>query len=72
MTADPAGGVASVFVHEFLDVSVVRDGHRVFRACDLPRISIKQPFIGSFDLFAVLEVLLEDAEFVADTIAKAR
>jgi hypothetical protein len=36
---------------------------------DLPRVSVVQPVVGLLDLPAVMDFLVEDAEFVADAVA---
>ena len=42
------------------------------RLGDLPRIAVAQPLVGDFDLPAVADLLVEDAELVADAVADRR
>ena len=39
---------------------------------DLPRVSVGQPVVGLLDLPAVVDLLVEDAELVADAVADGR
>ena len=39
---------------------------------DLPRVAVAQPLVGALDLPAVDDLLLEDAELVADAVAERR
>ncbi len=39
------------------------------RALDLPRVSEVKPLVGLLDLPAVLDFLVEDPEFVPDTVS---
>ena len=39
---------------------------------DLPRVSVDQPVVGLLDLPAVVDLLVEDAELVADAVADGR
>ena len=41
-------------------------------AADLPRVAVAQPAIGALDLPAVADVLIEDAELVAQAVADRR
>ena len=47
-----------------------RIGH--FRALELPGMALSQPGLGGLDLRSIVEVLLEQALFVADAIAVRR
>jgi len=51
-------GVAAIF---YLDGPV--------GAGNFPRVAVAQPFVGDFDLPTVADLLVEDAEFVADAVA---
>ena len=44
--------------------------HRPFRAHQLPGIAEPQPLVGLLDLPAVDDLLVEDAELVADAVAE--
>jgi len=39
---------------------------------DLPWVSVDQPVVGLLDLQAVVDLLIEDAEHVADAVADGR
>ena len=52
-----------------LDVAAEADGLRVLVARQLPGVAELQPVVVLLDLPAVLDLLLEDAEVVADAVA---
>ncbi len=43
-----------------------------FRPREFPGITTTQPFIGDFDLPTIFDLLVKDAEFVADAVADSR
>ena len=52
-----------------LDMTSELDLEREFRMRDFPWIAVLQPFIGLLDLVAIFDVLLENPEIVAQSIA---
>src|SRR6185436_2634890 len=58
-------------VDALFDAAAEVHGHRVLGTTDLPRVAEAQPLVGALDLEAVLEVLLENAELVANAIPVA-
>ena len=45
---------------------------RGIRPTDLPGIAVLEPVVGLFDLPAIADFLVEDSEFVADSVAEGR
>ena len=55
-----------------LGVAAEPDGVLDLVAPDLPRVAVAQPAVGALDLPAVADVLIEDAELVAQAVADRR
>ena len=45
--------------------------HRSFWPCDLPRVSEMQPLIREFNLPAIPDLLIENAELVANAVTES-
>ena len=52
-----------------MDVAEEADGVDDVGSLDLPGVSVLEPVVGHFNLFAVLDHLLEDTVIVADTVS---
>ena len=66
--ADTVGAVLGVRLGASAELHVEGD----LRSADLPRVAETQPFVRPFDLPAVVDRLVEDAEFVADAVTDRR
>ena len=62
----PASSVVALGVAAELDLDSAA------RAGDLPGVAVAQPLVGDLHLPAVLDLLVEDAELVADAVADGR
>ena len=67
---DPARAVAAAVVGVVLGAAAELHFHRPFGTGDVPGGAVAQPLVGSFHLAAVDDVLIEDAELVADAVAQ--
>ncbi len=68
----PAHAQAAVLVGEALGVAAELHFDRPLGARDFPGIAEAQPLVGLLELPAVDDLLLEDAELVADAVADGR
>jgi hypothetical protein len=65
----PTGAVVAGVVLEVLGVAAPLDQVVDIGFGDFPRVSVVQPVVGLLDLPAVVNLLVENAEFVADAVA---
>ena len=68
----PARALAAVFVVPDFGVAAELHVAAPLGPRDLPGIAVAQPLVGLFDLPAVDDLLLEDAELVADAVTQRR
>ena len=68
----PAHAVDACVVDVVLGVAAPADEVVHVGLGDLPRVPVDQPVVGLLDLPAVVDLLLEDAELVADAVADRR
>src|SRR5690606_38850611 len=69
---DPAHTQASEIVHVTLRPAAELHGRGPLRTRDLPWITEREPLVRALDLPAVDDLLLEDAELVADAVRERR
>lgn len=72
ITRHPTRAGLIVLVAVMLGVPAQHDLNRPFGALDLPGIAETQPLVGLFHLPAVDDVLIEDAELIANPVAQRR
>jgi hypothetical protein len=68
-TRHPPGAVVGGVIGVVLGVASPLDQEGDVGFGDLPRVSAGQPVVGLLELPAVVDLLVEDPEFVADTVA---
>jgi hypothetical protein len=71
-TWHPPGAVVAGVIGVVLGVASPLDQEGDVGFGDLPGVSARQPVVGLLDLPAVVDLLVEDAEFVADAVADRR
>ena len=69
---DPADPVSPRLVGVAFGMAAEADVEAVVRTRDLPGIALLQPLVGDLDLGAVADLLVEDAELVAEAVADRR
>src|SRR5215469_8023314 len=66
---NPAHMIFAIGTSSRLGVAPETNSYDGFRTPNLPRVPVAQPLIGDFDLPPVTNLLIENPEFVPDTVA---
>ncbi len=69
---NPVDSVVTVDVGVAFGVSAKLHLESVLWSRDFPRVAIMQPFVCDFDLPSIFNDLIENAEFVSDTVSDGR
>src|SRR5215510_11076314 len=72
MRRDPARPITSLGIRGDVCAAAKIDIEAHLRADDLPRVALLEPLVGHFVLPAFTNLLIEDAELVADPVADRR